>query len=608
MFAINTAILVAGILLLLGIISSKFSSRLGMPVLVMFLGLGMLAGSEGIGGIAFEDYSLAYAVGSLALALILFAGGLSTPLKAIQATWRPAGMLATWGVFVTAILTGIAASYILNFSLLQGLLLGSIVGSTDAAAVFAILRAGGIHLRPRLAYTLEVESGSNDPMAIFLTVGLIEVLTGKMALGPSLIWLFVLQMGLGLVVGIAVGYLSVWLIRKIQLTTAGLYPVLATAFGLLSFGLSADLGGSGFLSVYITGIVIGNNRVVFQRGILMFHDAAAWLAQIVMFVMLGLLSFPSKLLDVFLPGLAIAAVLIFIARPVAVGLSLASSRFTTREKTFLSWVGLKGAVPITLATFPLLAGIEGAEAIFNIVFFVVLISAILQGWSLPWVARKLDLEAPTRPTAPVTLEISSLYEIESDIVNYFIDQDNRVVGKRIRELALPDEVVVAMIVRQHQIKLPKGSVQIESGDHVIGVMRPDVRPMVDRVFSRKGSASKQESWPTTVEFPLRARVTVGDLEQIYEINLGGSAQLNLDEWMRQRLSPEPPRVGDIVQADRVKLRVAELNQNGSIKYVGLNFLPAIPSTESNTAEQNVEQSGQQPKPARPADEQNTPLA
>jgi potassium/hydrogen antiporter len=322
LFVINTAILVAGILLLMGIISSKFSSRLGMPVLVMFLLLGMLAGSEGIGGIEFEDYLLSYAIGSLALALILFAGGLATPLKAVQATWKPAGILATWGVFVTAVITGLAAAYILNISLLQGLLLGSIVGSTDAAAVFSILRAGGVQLRPRLAYTLEVESGSNDPMAIFMTVGLIEVLTGNMGFGLGLVRLLVLQMGLGIVVGIAVGVLSVWLIRKIQLTTAGLYPVLATAFGLLSFGLAADLGGSGFLSVYLTGMVIGNNRVVFHRGILMFHDAAAWLAQIVMFVVLGLLCFPSKLLEVFVPGLAIAAVLIFVARPIAVALSL----------------------------------------------------------------------------------------------------------------------------------------------------------------------------------------------------------------------------------------------------------------------------------------------
>lgn len=250
-------------------------------------------------------------------------------------------MLATVGVLLTAVITGIAAARILRIPLLEGLLLGSIVGSTDAAAVFSILRSGGVHIRRRLADTLEVESGSNDPMAIFLTVGLIEVLVGRVALGPGLLWLLLTQVVCGVLVGLLVGRVAVWAINHSQLNAAGLYPVLATAFGLFSFGAAASLGGSGFLSVYLTGIVLGNSRIVFQRGVLLFHDAAAWLGQILMFVALGLLSFPSRLLQVVVPGLMVAAALVFVARPAAVFLSMIPFQFSFREQVYLSWVGSK---------------------------------------------------------------------------------------------------------------------------------------------------------------------------------------------------------------------------------------------------------------------------
>ena len=365
---INLAMLLAGVLLLLGIASSKFSARIGVPVLVLFLSVGMLAGSEGLGRIPFENYSLANSIGSVALTLILFDGGLRTSITSVQKVWKPALVLSTFGVLLTSVITGLAAAWVLKLPLLQGLLVGSIVGSTDAAAVFSVLRSSGLKLPERLTSTLEVESGSNDPMAIFLTLGLIGVITGTADSPQALLLLFVGQFGVGTLAGLLTGRLATWSINRINLDYPGLYPLLALAFGLVAFGLAAVLGGSGFLAVYIAGIVLGSSSIVFRRGIFSFHDATAWLAQIVLFVMLGLLSFPSRLLAVAWEGLLIALVLILVARPLAVWASALPFQFRRRELTFLSWVGLKGAVPITLATFPLLAGVTKSDQIFNAVF------------------------------------------------------------------------------------------------------------------------------------------------------------------------------------------------------------------------------------------------
>jgi cell volume regulation protein A len=486
MISVESLILFAGILMLLGIASNKFSARLGVPVLILFLVVGMLAGSEGIGGIDFENYSLAYGIGTIALCIILFDGGLRTPYTSIQAVWKPAGVLATFGVLVTAVITGLAATWILQITILEGLLLGSIVGSTDAAAVFSVLRSGGVNIRRRLADTLEVESASNDPMAIFLTVGLIQVLTNAVPLGVGLVMLFLTQFFVGLAVGLLVGFGGVWIIRRIRLDAAGLYPVLVTALGLFSFGLAALLGGSGFLAVYLTGVVIGNRCPVFHRGILLFHDAAAWMSQMMMFMTLGLLSFPSRLLDVAGLALSIAAVLILIARPVAVALSAFAFNYSIRELLFLSWVGLKGAVPITLATFPMLAALPGASLIFDTVFFVVLVSALIQGWTLPIVARYLKVDEPGKQRPPVTLEISSLRNVDGDIVDYFVDSRSLAAGRMVQELALPSGVVVALIVRGNEIIPPGGRSRIEVGDHIVVVLRPAVRTIVDRLFSQSG--------------------------------------------------------------------------------------------------------------------------
>jgi len=484
MFLVDQIILFAGVLLLIGIVSSKVSARMGLPVLVLFLVIGMLAGEDGPGGVVFDSFAIAHAIGTLALGIILFDGGLHTRISALRAAWKPSMLLATVGVLVTATVTGVAASWILGVSLLTGLLLGSIVASTDAAAVFSVLRTQGLHLRSRLSATLEVESGSNDPMAIFLTIGALQLLQGEAESAWSLLRLFALQMGVGALVGLGVGWLSVRLMNRINLTAMGLYPVLAGACGLLAFGLAAQLQGSGFLAIYLAGIVLGNSRFAFQRGTFLFVDGLAWVGQIVMFVVLGLLSTPSDLLTVAGPALLVAAVLIFVARPLAVVPVLLPFRYTAKEHLLVSWVGLKGAVPIILATFPMMAGLPDGPLLFNVVFFVVLVSATLQGWSLPPLASKLGLQEPEPPAAQVALEILSLHEVNAEIVDYPIGERSALAGTYLRDLGLPDGALVALISRGKSLVAPRGSTQLGAGDHLFVIAPHDCRAQVDLALRR----------------------------------------------------------------------------------------------------------------------------
>ncbi len=573
---IDKLLLISGFLILLSIASSKFSARFGVPVLVLFLALGMLAGEEGIGGIEFDNFVLAHGIGTMALALILFDGGLSTPLSAIRATWKPSLVLATVGVLITSVVTGLAATWILDVSLLQGMLLGSIIGSTDAAAVFAVLRSGGVRLPMRLSSTLEIESGSNDPMAIFLTIGLIEVLTGKMEFGPGLLQLFFLQMVAGTVIGLAVGSATVWLVNRIDLDAQGLYPILVSACGILAYGLAVSLGGSGFLAIYLAGIVIGNRRIASQRGVLLFHNAAAWLAQIVMFVVLGLLSFPSSLLDVAGQSLLIAAILILVARPLAVVMTVLPFGFNRRELVFLSWVGLKGAVPITLATFPLMAQMPVAPLLFNVVFFVVLVSALVQGGTLPAMARRLGLQLPLQPPPPVTLEISSLRHIEGDIVDYTVVEDSPAAGLLVRDLGLPGGAVIAIIARGQQIIPPQGSTRILVGDHTILVLAPGTKPLVDKVFGR--AEVRQHELPESVEFPLRGSTRVGELESFYGIRIDARSDSTLDEAIRTHLGlsqgEAEVELGRRVVFGPIALYVRGVGTRGQIEQVGMIIQPS----------------------------------
>jgi potassium/hydrogen antiporter len=484
-FPIDGILLTAALLALAGVALSKVSARYGIPALVLFVGLGMLAGSEGPGGIAFENYALANALGTLALVLILFDGGLRTSREAFRVALAPATVLATAGVAVTAAITGAAASWILGVPLLEGLLLGAIVGSTDAAVVFAVLRSKGLHLGRKVAATLEVESGANDPMAVFLTVCLAQIVVGSREAGPGLVGFLALQGAIGAAVGLLVGYGASHLLNRIHLGAAGLYPVLAAASGLLAYGAAASVGGSGFLAVYLAGVVLGGRRIVFRRGIFLFHDGLAWLAQIAMFVVLGLLSFPSRVMTAAGRGLVVALVLMFVARPVAVFGCLLPFRYRLREMVFVSWVGLRGAVPIVLATIPLLLGYAGGGVFFDVVFFVVIVSALAQGWTVPVVARWLRLEAPAAPEPPLTLEISSLRELPSDIVDYTATPGCAAAGRLIRELELPGDVVVAMIVRGERVVPARGSTTIEPGDHVFLVVPDGSRAAADRVFCGK---------------------------------------------------------------------------------------------------------------------------
>ncbi len=544
---INLAMLLAGVLLLLGIASSKFSARLGVPVLVLFLSVGMLAGSEGLGRIPFENYSLANSIGSVALALILFDGGLRTSITSVQKVWKPALVLSTFGVLLTSVITGLAAAWVLKLPLLQGLLVGSIVGSTDAAAVFAVLRSSGLKLPERLTSTLEVESGSNDPMAIFLTLGLIGVITGTADSPQALLLLFVGQFGVGTVAGLLTGRLATWSINRINLDYPGLYPLLALAFGLVAFGLAAVLGGSGFLAVYIAGIVLGSSSIVFRRGIFSFHDATAWLAQIVLFVMLGLLSFPSRLLAVAWEGLLIALVLILVARPLAVWASALPFQFRRREITFLSWVGLKGAVPITLATFPLLAGVPKSGQIFNAVFFVVLLSALTQGWSLPLVARWLQIGRPADPTPALSVEINALRQIDGEILDYTVKARTHVAGQRLSDLALPDGVVVSLILRGREVVMPRGTTVLMPGDHVFVAMRIKLEPLLNRLFE-----PDPEPPELSLDLPLNfnSATTVEQLFGFYGLPLplelaGPAAAESLGSLLAQSTSNGGLSIGDL---------------------------------------------------------------
>lgn len=554
MFLIDKLILLGAILIGAGVLSSKLSARLGLPLLVIFLLVGMLAGEAGIGGIAFDNTQVAHAIGSLALAIILFDGGLQTSMSSIKSVWKPASILASYGVIVTSAITGLAAAVILDVPMYYGLLIGAIVGSTDAAAVFSILRNSGIHIKPRLKSTLEIESATNDPMAIFLTVGLLEVMVNDLEPGTGLLMLLIQQMGIGSLVGLGMGWVAVKLLSRIELSAPGLYPVLVLAFGLLGFGIAANIGGSGFLAIFIVGVVIGNNHFAFKRTTFMFHDGLAWMGQITMFVVLGLLINPLSLLDVWWQGLLIAAVLIFIARPLAVVPVLRAFGFNKREITLVSWVGLRGSVPIILAIYPLIYGLPNAPLIFSVVFFVVLISATIQGSTLPWVARKLSLteDAPSMPAA--SLEITALNSVDAEIVEYALGHHCRAAGRRLSQAALPDGTVVAMITRGETVIPPRGSTQLQEGDHLFIVTKPETREFIDQVFSSLGT---NENFNGVQQLRIKGYTKVGDVQHSYGIEIESNHQMSLDELLRSHLQAAPA-IGDKVQLGNLELEVSEM--------------------------------------------------
>jgi cell volume regulation protein A len=457
-------ILIVGALLSAGLLASLLASRVRVPGLVLFLGVGMLVGTDGAGWIDFDDYALARTVGIVALALILFEGGLAAGFPEIRPVLGPSLALAIAGTLITAVVTGLAAASLFDFDTTEGLLVGAIVAGTDGAAIFALLR--GSTLRRRLARTLEGESGMNDPIAILLVLGFIEKLMHPDYGLADFLWLFVRQIAIGGAVGLAVGYLFSFALREARLATAGLYPVATLAAVALAFGAADTIHGSGFLAVYLTGLMLGSASIPARQTIATFHEGMAWVAQLTMFLVLGLLVFPSDLGGVALEGTVLAVVLVFLARPLATVVCTAPFGYTAREQAVLGWAGLRGAVPVVLATFPVIDGIPRSHEFFNIVFFVVLLSTILQGTTFEPLAKRLgvttDDPALPRPLA----ESGTIRRLGAEVLEFPVGADDAIVGLAVRDLGLPREAVVNVIVRAGQAIPPRGSTRVAAGDRL----------------------------------------------------------------------------------------------------------------------------------------------
>ncbi|WP_166240104.1 potassium/proton antiporter [Paenibacillus turpanensis] len=478
-FTVDSTILIFSTLLVIGVITTKFSARLGVPSLVFFIVVGMILSKF----IYYDNAYLTQLFGTLALIVILFEGGLQTKWANVKKVAVPSVTLATGGVFVTTAIIGVLAKYILNVSWVEGLLFGAIVGSTDAAAVFAVL--GNKNIRARLTSTLEAESGTNDPMAIFLTVALIELMVHPETSVISLLFGFFWQMGLGLGLGLFFGKLSVWVINKINLDSSGLYPVLSMALAILTYSSTAMLEGSGLLAVYVMAVKVGNSDLTYRHSIFRFNEGFAWMMQILMFILLGLLVFPEQLIHVIWQGLALSALLMFVARPVGVFLSLMFMKFTIKEMTFISWAGLRGAVPIVLATYPMLAGLENSHLIFNVVFFVVLTSALIQGSTISPLANKFGLSGGKKVTLPHSLELVSIGKTNKEMIEIEVEADSRISGTEIRHAKLPEDSLISAVIREGKIVTPKGNTRIQTGDILYILVEKDNREEIKCFFKTK---------------------------------------------------------------------------------------------------------------------------
>lgn len=566
----NQVILIGATLLAFSILASAVSGRIGAPVLLVFLALGMLAGEDGPGGIVFHDVQIANLVGSIALGIILFDGGMRTRAETFRVGLRPALSLATVGVVLTTGLIGLFAAWVLDLPWIVGLLFGAIVGSTDAAAVFSLLHAHGMRIKERVSATLEIESGTNDPMAVFLTIALIHVITSGNADAPAaqLLTDFLRQLVIGGAGGVVGGFLLVRLLNALAIARA-LYPLLAASGALVIFATTSLVGGSGFLAIYLAGLRLGNTPVQAHHDILRVHDGLAWLSQICMFLLLGLLATPTRLIGQAAEALLLALALIFVARPLAVWVSLLPFRFPLREQAYVAWVGLRGAVPIILATFPLLAGLEHGLLLLDMAFFVVLVSLVLQGWTLAPIARRLGLEVPPQAEPLQRLELDAGGPTDIELIAYRVLPGSGAINSPPNDLGLPRGARVSAVLRERTVLDLRMPVALREGD-LVYVLAPAGRvEAVTRVFEPVQAQRRSEAF--FGEFAVKGDALVGDLAAVYGFEAPQTKGPNqtLADYLHEAFNRRPV-VGDRLQLGTCELVVREI-QGERISQVGLKL-------------------------------------
>lgn len=558
------------VMLMISILLSPLSNRIGLPVLLLFLGVGMLAGQNGFGHLLPADTETTFMVGHLALAIILLDGGMRTRAETFRVGLKPALTLATLGVVITAGITGLAAVWILNLPLIYGLLIGTIISSTDAAAVFALLQNRGLRLNQRVSATLEIESGSNDPMAIFLTIVLLELIVQETP--PSVldsVWLLLKQLSLGGIGGLLGGFMLAWLLKRFNLIAA-FYPLLVTATGLSVFSATYLLDGSGFLAIYLMGVIVGNRQVKKMEDILQVHDGLAWLAQLCLFLMLGLLLAPEEKMSHITEGVLLGGVLILIARPLAVALTLWPFGFRLKEQVFISWVGLRGAVPIVLALFPLMAGIPDATIFPTIAFIVVIMSLLVQGTTLAASARWLKLELPAQPKAMQHSQLEWSDGTEHQLMLFELDGEHWTPPRTLSGIRLPEGIVICALLRENQLIPWHSDVKLAGGDRLAVIGPEETELALAKLFS------SAESIPALREnvffglFELNGDILIKDLQASFGIQVNdGNPEQSLADYVATHL-PNHPVVGDRVRIGPVTL-VVKAMQGDTVIRVGLKI-------------------------------------